>query len=547
MRTALQPIRRGQDAVPRSIPAPVDGWNSEDPLAAMRPTYAPVLDNWIPRGGKIEMRRGFIEQCTGTADPVETLLTYSAGGGDTLFACAGSYIYDVTSAGGLPAASYSSAASARWSWINFANDAGRFILMCNGAQTPMKYNGSAFSTNAITGTSGSITLVDDDLKYVFIHQRRVHWLEKENLRVWFLPVTSIAGASDLLDLGPIFSKGGRFVGGDTWSRDNGAGGMDDLAVYVTSEGQAAIYQGTDPGDVDAWVLVGVFEFAKPVGDRPIYRDGGELYIITEEGLAPLSGMVGAQRESQKSLMRSRKIASKWADAVSSYKDQLGWESVYYPGRGGLTIVNAPTEENVSAVQFVQNAERGAWCRFTGINAGCWGIANGMGYFGAAAGVYRWDVGASDNSEPIVPDVLPAFQDFGSRAVLKEFTMVRPLYYAPSIVQPAIDIVTDYDLATLPTAVATTVSPDDIDPDDDKTIRDAWTGAAGVGYVAAPRLRFSLTGSNDVDRVSVTEDLTSLLLEGPGGSDHILTRPNLPLDVSVEIVGFDLMFKIGGQL
>jgi hypothetical protein len=548
MRMPLRRNRIGsQVAVPRSIPAPVDGWNTEDALAAMKPTYAVILDNWIPRAGKIEMRRGFIEQVTGTAAAVETLIVYSGGTGDTIFACAGTDFYDVTTAGALPSAEYVSAESARWNWINFANDAGRFALMCNGEQVPLKYDGSTFSTNAITGTSGAITLDDDDLKFVFAHKSRVHWLEKERLRVWVLATSAIAGASTLLDLGPVFSSGGNFVGGASWSRDNGIGGLDDFAVYVTSEGQVAVYQGSDPTDANNWALVGMYDIPKPVGDRPLIKDGGELCIVTEEGLLPLSIAVAAKRDQQRPLMLSRKVASAFADAARDYGSLNGWQATYYSGRGGLIIINVPTEEGVSAVQFVRASERGAWTRFTGIPAICWGTANGEVYFGGEEGVYRWDVGASDNSEPITIDVLPAFSDFGDRTRLKEFTMVRALLYAPSIVRPALDVVVEYDKATLPTAVATTVTPGDISDDDNLTIRDQWTGAAGVGYVASPRLRSMITGADDVDRVAVTADLTELLLVGPGGSDNILTRPNLPLDVSVELVGFDLMFKVGGQL
>ena len=61
------------------------------------------------------------------------------------------------------------------------------------------------------------------------------------------------------------------------------------------------------------------------------------------------------------------------------------------------------------------------------------------------------------------------------------------------------------------------------------------------------MRFALTGDSTTDKVAVTEDLTSLLLEGPGGTNNILTRPNLPLDVQVEVAGFDLIFDVGGQL
>lgn len=548
MRRALrQTSPLSQPAIARSIPAPVGGWNTEDALADMAVTDAVILDNWIPRGGRCEMRRGFIEQATGTAEPVETLITYSGGTGDQLFACAGTDIYEVTSAGALPSAAYASAETARWNWTNFANDAGRFALLANGEQGPIKYDGSAFSSNTITGSAAFGALVEANLKYVMAHKSRLHWGEKENLRVWFLDVNAIAGASELLDLGGVFSSGGTLVGMATWSRDNGSGGLDDLAVYVTSEGQAAIYAGSDPGDPNDWSIVGVFEFARPVGERPLLKDGGEICIVTEEGLLPLSLLVATTRADQKVRMLSRKIGTAFADSALTYGDLFGWQAAYYSGRGGLIIVNVPTEEGVSAVQYVRASQNGAWCRFTGIPAICWGLANKMVYFGGELGVYRFDVGASDNSEPIVPDVMPAFNNFGNRTVIKDFTMMRALLYAPSIVRPAMDMAVDYDKSTLPSAVQTVVTPGDISPDDELMIRDEWTGAAGVGYVGAPRMRFALTGADDVDVVAVTEDLTELLLVGPGGTDNVLTRPNLPLDVSVQLVGWDLMFLPGSQL
>jgi len=70
MRTALRQNRAGtQTAVPRSVPAPVGGWDTESALSAMPADRAVILDNWIPRGSFAQLRRGFIEQCTGTDDP----------------------------------------------------------------------------------------------------------------------------------------------------------------------------------------------------------------------------------------------------------------------------------------------------------------------------------------------------------------------------------------------------------------------------------------------------------------------------------------------
>lgn len=536
-----------QAATARSIPAPIGGWDTESALANMPKANAAILDNWIPRGGYIDFRGGFIEQCTGTTDPVETLIAYrGAPAGDKLFACAGTDIYDVSTAGALPAASYTSAQTARWNYTNFANDAGRFAIMVNGLNAPMKYNGSAFSTNAITGTSGAITLTDEDLKYVMAHKARLHFIEKETLRVWVLAVNAIAGAASLLDLGPIFTSGGYLVGCGRLTLDGGIG-PDDFAVYLTNEGQVAIYQGNDPTDANNWALVGIYSLPRPIGDRCLIEYGADLLVLTEAGVLSLTTALRTPLEEQKDKSFSRWVSTAFATSSASYRDNFGWGMVLYPGRGSLLICNVPTTELATSQQYVRCAETGRWCRFTGVNAFCWAYANGGIYFGSTLGAYRFDTGASDNGEPIVADVLPAFQDFGDRTRIKNATMVRASIRAPAIVRPALQVVTDFDTNTIPTAVQTVITPGDISPDDSSLIRNAWTGAAGMGDYLSPRMRISLTGADDVDQVAVTEDHADLLLVGPGGTDNILTRPNLPLDVTVQCIGFDLVFQAGGIL
>ncbi|RAK51195.1 hypothetical protein DJ017_19750 [Phenylobacterium soli] len=508
---------------------------------------AVILDNWIPRGGYLQLRRGFVEQVSGTADPVETLVAWrGAASGDKLFACAGANIYDVTTSGALPAASYASAASAKWNYTNFANDAGRFAILVNGSNTPLKYDGSSFATTAITGTSGAITLTPSNLKYVMAHKARLHFAEKDTLRVWYLAVNAIAGSSGLLDLGPIFTKGGVLVGLARLTLDGGIG-PDDYAAYLTSEGQVALYQGTDPSDANNWSLVGVYSLPKPIGDRCLLEHGTDALVLTEAGLLSLTQALRLSEDEQRTNSYSRYVTNAFAAAAASYGSNFGWSVTSYSGRGGLIVVNVPTAELSTSQQFVRCTETGRWCRFTGIDAFCWATANGAIYFGSTLGVYEWDQGASDNSVTIVGDILPAFQDFGNRTMLKSAKLVRAQLYAPSIVRPALDVVTDYDKNTIPTDIQTTVTPGDISPDDANVVRQDWTGASGIGYALSPRMRVSLTGANDVDRVSVTEDLTSLLLVGPGGTDHILTRPNLPLDVEVQCVGFDLTYEAGALI
>jgi len=549
MRQALRRnVARRQTAISATVPAPVGGWDTESPLAAMPAKNAVILDNWIPRGGWVELRRGSKQHVTGTDAPVETLATWAgSSNGDKLLACAGADIFDVTDAGALNSAIYTasgSTTSARWNWVNFSNDAGRYVVMANGVHGPVKYDGSSVSSASVSGSSGSITLDQTDLKHVMAHKARIHYGEKDRLRVWYLAVNAIQGGASLLDLGPFFTKGGSLAGMSTWSMDGGAG-PDDMAVYVTTEGQAAIYRGSDPGDANSWALVGVFNLPKPIGDRCMVQYGSDLAILTEDGVIPLSVVLSAPIEEQKSKSLSAKVASAFSDAAISYGGLFGWQPIFYPNRGSLLIVNVPTAEGVSAHQYVRSMQKGGWCRFTGLNAICWGAANGAIYFGGADGVYQWDTGASDDGATIVGDVKPAFNDFGSHLVEKHFTMIRPLIKAPSIIKPALEVCTDYK-ERVPVARQTVIQAGDIGPNDADEIRYAWTGVTATGYVATPRMRVEVLGNPETASIAIDPTLADLLLYEAGGG-HVLTRPNLPLDVSVQLVGFDLVYQRGGVL
>lgn len=547
MRQALRgnPSRR-QVATMRSIPAPTGGWNTESPLAAMPSKDAIILDNWIPRAGYCEFRRGYIQHVNGTPAPVEAMIAWRGdASGDKLFACAGPDIFDVTDAGSLGSAVFSASASttsARWRHANFANSAGAFAICANGVHTPLRYDGSAFSTLSITGSglSSSSTLFD-----VMVFKQRLFWLQANSLTVWFTDVNAISGALGKLPLGGYFNKGGRLVALATWSVDGGRG-LDDLAVFVTSEGQVAVFQGTDPTDINNWSMVGVFDLPKPLGDRPLSKYGGDLTILTVDGVLPLSQALQRDRAQENQIALTSKIATAFSRASARYGSNFGWSGILYSGRGSLAIFNVPTSELATAEQYVQSVQTGSWCRFTGIPAICWEVANDAIFFGGADGVYRFDQGSTDNGEVIVGDIKPAFQDFGNRLTQKQFTMVQAVLKAPAIVQPTLEVLTDYQ-ERIPTATPTVVTAGDISDEDSDAIRDDWTGATGVGAVGTPRLRLALQGSADTDIIAVNALMTDLLEIESSTGDHLLTRPNLPLDVEVQCIGFGVVFQAGAGL
>ena len=553
MRSALRanPQRR-QVSVGRSIPAPIGGWDASSPLAAMPIENAQILDNWIPRAGYVELRRGFVAQQTGFTSPAETLMAYrGAAGGDVLFAAAGGKIYDVTIQGAaLGAPVFSGASSNRWTTTAFANAGGAWLIACNGQDAPIAFDGASWTAHAMSGTSGPITLTPSTLFNLFAHKGRLYFLEKGSLRVWNPAAGAIAGACTLLDLSSIFSKGGRLVCGGTWSSQMGLT-IDDFAVFMTDQGQLAVYQGADPTNASDFSLVGVFDLGPPLGPRALVKFGGDLAIVTADGVIPLSQALKLDRSQQNEVALTAKILNAFSVAVKAYGGNYGWQALLYPGTspsndaeaagGSLAIFNIPVTTLGTSIQFVQNVLTGAWCRFLNLNAFCWELANGRVYFGGSNGVYQWDAGSSDNGVAIVGDIKSAFTDFGDRGRQKRFTMIRPLLNTTPLVQPALEIDVDYQESE-PTAVATVVEQGDTAAQ----IRYDWTSASGIGYVGAARMQVNLVGDASTPVLGVG-DLPPHDLAIDGSGDALFVRSDLPFDVPCQLLGFDIVYEPGGQL
>lgn len=496
----------------------------------MPETDAVMMDNIIPRPGYSEVRRGYVSQTTGFASSVQTVFVWRGGGAgvDKIFAAAGAGIYDCNTIGAVGGAVVSGLGSAIWQYINFANDAGNFLLAFNGSDTPRKYDGTSWATNSITGSSGSITLTSTDLIDACVNKRRVFMTEKDSLRVWYLDVDAISGACGLLDLGPVFNQGGTIAGIAAWTQDGGMG-SDDLLVIVTTEGQVAVYQGTDPSDPDNWALIGVYTLGAPLGRRSLLQYGADLVILTANGVLPLSQAAQFDRAQDGNVALTAKIQNAFAQASRLYGANFGWEAFLYPA-GQIAIYNVPISQLGVSYQFVQNVQTGSWCRFKGINAFCWGYANGNPYFGASDGVYRWDSGGRDGTSAITCDYQGAFVDFGGQHQLKKFTMIRPVLKAPRTVAPGVDILTDYR-SGIPENVPT-VSDNgggmiwgdmiwgSMVWGASNRLRLDWASTTGIGYVGSARMR--------------------IVLAPP------LAAGVYP-EVTCQIIGFDAMYERGSMI
>lgn len=483
-------------SVSRSLPPPVEGWDTREALADMPIKRAVILDNWFPQTDKVTLRRGHASHATGMSGAVESLLPYTPlTGSGALFAANGGNIYNVTSAGAVGAAVVSSLSNDRWQSVQIGTSGGQFLFMVNGEDAPRSYDGSSWATPSISasGFTAANTI------WCNLHQRRLWFGEKDSLTAWYLAVNSIAGTPNSFSLAGLAGLGGYIMAMGTWSLDGGAG-PDDAAVFLTSEGQAIVYQGTDPSSASTWGLLGVFNIGKPIGRRCMIKAGADLIIVTQDGFVPASEILRADRSQSEVVAISAQINKAVNDAVRDKSTLFGWQPFIYP-KGAMLMFNIP-QTSTTAYQYVFNTITKAPCRFTGMNALCWGLLNDNAYFGGTDGkVYKADTGANDNSAAINGDALQAFTDFGSPGVNKAFKLVEPIFESDGNPNAALDLNTDYRVRA-PTSVASASSVTSATWGVSKwgigtwgsasQIYRGWRGVRGIGRAAALRVRVSTT-------------------------------------------------------
>lgn len=428
MRQAIVKQGQGRKSSSRSIPAPIGGWNARDSLAAMDVKDAVIMDNFFPLTTSVMVRKGYTDWSTGietaaVSDDVETIAIYnSATGTNKMFASAGGKTYDVSAGGAVGAAAVSGMNSNRWQVTNMATTGGKYMYMVNGNDKPLLYDGAAWvsvdaaSTPAITGVTTT------KLVHVNVFQRRLWFTEIDSFNIWYLAVDTVGGAATKFDLSAIFGRGGYLMAMGTWTIDAGYG-MDDHAVFISSQGEIAVYKGYDPASISTWALVGVYWVGSPIGRRCFVKMGSELLIICQDGLMPLSKALTTVRVNNK-LAITDKIQQATSSAISLYGGNFGWELQPFP-KENMLILNVPISTATNH-QYVMNTITGSWCRFTGWDAICWEQFNDDIYFGTTGKVCKAWNGQLDGVSNILAECLQAFSAFGYPARQKHFKLTRPI-------------------------------------------------------------------------------------------------------------------------
>lgn len=440
------------DVVSKVVPAPTDGWDAISPLASMDPKRAPILNNWIPRPGWVELREGYFPWVIlpSQTTPVETLMVRRAEGLEQMFAAAGSNIYDVSTEA-IFSAVVTGLNSARWQYTNYTPALGTTVIqICNGIDTLRMYDGTSWTAPSITGLPSGLTTAS--ITNIHAQKRRIWYVLDDGAGggstvAAFMPTDAIMGAiAGTIDLGANWGKGGYLLTITDWTVDGG-NGPQDYMVFISSRGQASIFSGIDPTDATNWTLVGTFDLAPPISLRCATKIGSDVGLITQQGVIPLSQALPFDPSAERSVAITARIQNAMAASAAQGMDLFGWQLIAFAPQQ-VSILNIPQVENSSQVQYVMDTLTGAWCQFTGWNANCFEVYNNILYFGGNVGdVNECFTGSSDFTNSILADMQCAYNYFDAPGRLKRMTMVQPFITAAETITPFISVDSDFMIQT----------------------------------------------------------------------------------------------------
>lgn len=429
-----------QVSVPAFFPSPVAGWNTRDPLTAMRPEYARVLENFYPTPSAITLRMG-CESWRNTGK-VSSFVQWNGATSKLFTSTAGGFV-DVTARYGNNTPVFA-APQADWSYCNMSTIGGQFMVAVSGYSDVILYDGTTWkklnslSTPAITGVQAS------QLSHCAVLRNRIWFVQKNSLDAWYLPAGQIAGELTKFPLGNFFSRGGYLVSCASWTLDDGKGNQE-LSVFVSSVGEVAVYSGTDPSTAGSWTLVGVFYVGAPLGKHCFAKFGGDLLLLCQTGLFPLSKAVQSSTINYSQALTA-KIDPTFSESAGKWGNLPGWGITVFP-KGSALLVNVPTSNGV-VWQYVMNTLTGAWCKFTGWEAAAFTVFKSDLWMGDSTGVAKAWSTYQDRGQPITAVCRQAFTTmvhagFRNPGVRKRVQMIRPLLTVDGTISAKIGLDTDY--------------------------------------------------------------------------------------------------------
>jgi hypothetical protein len=448
----MPPVSRRRPPAPASVqtytvPAPIGGLNTVSAGLQLPPSDCVLAFNLIASESGLRARLGYREWITGltgiTDDNVRSIIPFSGGasGSGRLFVTTETGIWDATATTATPTQVFSFATQTGRAGYGvssvFVTTAGYFILYADEVNGLHIYAEAGGAWSAVTqggGASQIDGIAPSRFVFVAVFKGRVWFVERDSPNAWYLPTGQVFGTASKFPLGGVFRSGGTLVGLWNWTYDGGAG-LDDSLVAVSTGGDVAVYQGTDPSSASSFGLRGVWQIGDTPGGRRIGTSlGGDLLLLSRQGLAPMSRLVvGATGEME---YATAKIANILNRLMLTKANEITWTVVQNPEDNALMLV-IPRAGDTDDLQLVQAQASRGWFPYRGLPMLSAGVWKGQLWFGTEDGRlclhsgFVDDVRLSDGSfGPVSWSLITAPTNLDSPRQ-KRVGMIRPLIIAES--------------------------------------------------------------------------------------------------------------------
>ena len=472
------PQQYAQNLQTVTLPAPTRGIIQSENDAYMAPGGAIVSDNWVPTLRGVKLRGGTLLYCDlygvpgwdiGQWDvakwdddttseppdgrkPIISMFEYVNGAAmHKMFAGQETTLFDVSLP--RPELVKSGQTSGNYAATQMANQSGEHLIAVNDAgDPPLHFDGATwevFNADQITGPAGSGPEHGLGLTYVWTYRSRMFFVEGGTMNAWYLDIDAYQGLLKMIPLGGSAARGGALLFGATWSMDTGAG-TDDKCVFVTTEGELLIFAGDNPGDPAHWAQQGRYAIGRPMGMNAHMLIGGDLLIMTVDGIVPISQAINKDAGSLDLALVTKTIRPMWRAEVA-VKGELPWTMHRWDSYGGV-FVTWPGGAPGNRYCGIMNNATAAWARMVGYDAMCFAAMNDDFFYGTQDGtVVQCERGGSDSGQPYTATLVGGWELFQAPSAQNVWWQARAVFAAatnqPFI--PTLDATVDYQVIIPP--------------------------------------------------------------------------------------------------
>lgn len=499
LRSKKSPVKSAasQVALLRMSPAPVGGLNYRDSIADMPVQDALILKNFIPKRTGTQLRAGWQYKTEELDEPIGSMFGYNAGENSKLFAASAGGIWNVTNEEPVEEDGPTGSDNDIWVTTQFSNGSGNYLLAVSPGAGYWTYDGTTWTQQTITGMSAEPTSV-------MVWKNRVWFTVQNESKVYYLDtIDAITGTAVAFEMGSVLRSGGYVRGLINWTLDGGYG-LDDYLVVIGSEGDVAVWQGTDPTDPDKFGQTGIWY----VGPIPTYGNffvtyGGDVMLLSELGLVPLSKLVNGQFSADLSQGPSSKVQPVLSPLIAKWRDTPAFDVQVVAGQEILLIKLPP--QGAAYEQYAMNVNSGAWCTLNNMPMTACCLFGGRFYFatddnrvalGFTGSLDQVEVDGS-LGEAVQGDVQTAFNAYDAPGQLKQFVMARPIFICTQPPSIKVRLNTQYStqgVAGSPSFVAELNPEWDVDKwniarwASASNVYQIWVGVTGLGYYGSLRMR-----------------------------------------------------------